>query len=188
MKRNGHACSIPAGSILKKDRELFDYTDSYQSFYSDTEEAIDSTKIGILFFSGKSRLGSTLFAIRNKIVGLFGLKTSGQRSNKQKLLGSFKCEPGDQLGLFKVFHKTENELVLGEDDKHLDFRVSLFLDRLQDDTGRKSLTITTTVKFNNLFGRVYFLFVRPLHKLIVPAMLKGILQRIENDKASTTFM
>ncbi|MEJ8800484.1 DUF2867 domain-containing protein [Pontibacter sp. H249] len=137
-----------------------------------------------MVFSGKSKLGNTLFAIRNKIVGLFGLKTSGQTSNKQKLLDNFKCVPGDQLGLFKVYDKTENEVVLGEDDKHLDFRVSLFLDKLLDDADKKSLTITTTVKFNNFFGRVYFLIVRPFHKLIVQAMLKGILKRIENEKAT----
>ncbi|MEJ8801922.1 DUF2867 domain-containing protein [Pontibacter sp. H249] len=184
MKSNGNTSSIPAKSILKKDSELFDYIDSYQSFFSDTEESIDSTKIGVLFFSGRSKLGSTLFAIRNKIVRLFGLKTSAQLSNKQKLLDSFKCEPGDQLGLFKVFDKTENEVILGENDKHLDFRVSLFLDRLLDEAGQKSLTITTTVKFNNLFGRVYFLFVRPFHKLIVPAMLKGMINRIENEKST----
>jgi uncharacterized protein DUF2867 len=184
MKSYGNTCSIPAKSILKKDSELFDYIDSYQGFFSDTEEIIDSTKIGVLFFSGRSKIGSTLFAIRNNIVRLFGLKTSGQLSNKLKLRDSFKCEPGDQLGLFKVFDKTENEVILGENDKHLDFRVSLFLDRLLDEVGQKSLTITTTVKFNNLFGRLYFLFVRPFHKLIVPAMLKGMIKRIENEKST----
>ncbi|WP_162425804.1 DUF2867 domain-containing protein [Pontibacter pudoricolor] len=185
MKSSGNTHRIPDTSILKKDSELFDYIDSYRSFFSDDEETIDSTKIGVLFFSGKSKVGSTLFAIRNKIVGLFGLKTSGQVSDRQKQRDNFKCEPGDQLGLFKVYNKTENEVVLGENDKHLNFRVSLFLDRPLDNTGRKSLTVTTTVKFNNLFGRVYFLFVRPFHKLIVPVMLKGMIKRIESEKTAS---
>lgn len=183
MKSYGNTCCIPAKSILKKNSELFDYIDSYQSLFYDTEEIIDSTKIGILFFSGRSRIGSTLFTIRNNIVRLFGLKTPGKVSNKLKMRDSFKCEPGDQFGLFKVFDKTENEVILGENDKHLDFRVSLFIDRILDEAGQKSLTITTTVKFNNLFGRVYFLFVRPFHKLIVPAMLKRMIKRIENEKS-----
>jgi hypothetical protein len=184
MKSDGNTCRIPDKSILKKDSKLFDYTDSYQRFFYDNKEAIDSTKIGVVFFSGRSKMADTLFAIRNKIVGLFGLKTAGQISDRQNLLDRFKCEPGDQLGLFKVFDKTENEVVLGEDDKHLNFRVSLLLDRHLDDTGKKSLAITTTVKFNNLFGRVYFLIVRPFHTLIVPAMLKGMIKRIENEEST----
>ncbi|MBJ6118033.1 DUF2867 domain-containing protein [Pontibacter sp. BT310] len=184
MKSNGTSCKIPDKSILKKDSQLFDYSDSYQGSFSDDEGTIDSTRVGILFFSGKSKVTGLLFAIRNKIVGLFGLKTSGQMSDRQKLLNHFKCEPGEQRGLFRVFEKTENEVVLGEDDKHLNFRVSLFLDRISDDTGKKSLTITTTVKYNNLLGRVYFIFVRPFHKLIVPAMLKGMIKRIESEKSA----
>ncbi|WP_162426100.1 DUF2867 domain-containing protein [Pontibacter pudoricolor] len=185
MKSNSQAYRIPDKSILKKDSESFDYIDSYQRFFLDKEGMIDSTKIGVLFFSGKSKVADALFAIRNKVVGLFGLKSSGQPSDRQQRLDKFTCEPGQQLGLFKVFEKTENEVVLGEDDKHLNFRVSLLLDRLLDDTAKRSLTITTTVKFNNLFGRVYFLFVRPFHQLIVPAMLKGIIKRIENEKTTT---
>lgn len=183
MKSNGGSCSIPDRSILKKDSKLFDYSDSYQRSFSDIEGTIDSTKIGLLFFSGRSKVTDILFAIRNKVVVLFGLKTSGQMRDSQKLSDHFKCEPGEQRGLFRVFDKTEDEVVLGEDDKHLNFRVSLFLDRIPDDTGKKSLTITTTVKFNNLLGRVYFMIVRPFHKLIVPAMLKGMIKRIENEKS-----
>jgi hypothetical protein len=32
---------------------------------------------------------------------------------------------------------TNNEVVLGEDDRHLNFRVSLLLDQLQNETGKK---------------------------------------------------
>jgi hypothetical protein len=184
MKSNSNTGIIPDKSVLKKNSGLFDYVDSYQSFFSDDEGTLDATKVGVLFFSGRSKVADALFAIRNKVVGLFGLKTSGQTSDRQQPLENFKCEQGDQRGLFKVFDKTENEVVLGEDDKHLNFRVSLLLDGLHAGTGKKSLTITTTVQFNNLFGRVYFLFVRPFHKLIVPAMLKGMIKRIEKEKTT----
>lgn len=173
---------IPDKSILKKDSELFDYIDSYQRSFSDKEDNIDATKIGKLFFSSGPTWTDNLFAVRNKVVGLFGLKTPGQVSDRQALLDNFKCERGERLGLFKVFDKTENEVVLGEDDKHLNFRVSLFLDEVLEDRERKNLTITTTVKFNNSFGRLYFLPVRPFHKLIVPSMLNGIIRQIESKR------
>ncbi|HJV20387.1 MAG TPA: DUF2867 domain-containing protein, partial [Sediminibacterium sp.] len=70
---------------------------------------------------------------------------------------------------------------LGEDDKHLNFRVSLLINRQSDYCENKKIIISTTVKFNNWFGRLYFLLVRPFHKLIVPIMLKGIIKNIENQ-------
>lgn len=100
------------------------------------------------------------------MVSIFGLKTSGKLTDRQKQLDAFTCEPGEQLALFKVFNKTDNEVILGEDDKHLNFRVSLFLDHKKSETKKKTLTITTTVEFNNWFGRLYFLPVRPFHNLL----------------------
>ncbi len=50
--------------------------------------------------------------------------------------------------------------------------------------GLKTLTISTTVQFNNHFGKLYFLLVRPFHRLIVPAMLKGIIRQIETKSLS----
>jgi hypothetical protein len=80
-----------------------------------------------------------------------------------------------------VFHKTDHEIILGEDDKHLDFRVSLYLDE-NTETNQKQLTISTLVKFNNIFGKLYFMPVLPFHKLIVPTMLKGIIKQIHANK------
>ncbi|MGV0754388.1 DUF2867 domain-containing protein [Empedobacter brevis] len=173
---------LPDKSVLKKENDSFDYIDSYQSSFSDETDTIDSTKVGKLFFAGGPKWIGSLFTARNKIVRLFGLKTPGILADRQKQLDNFKCEKGEQFGLFKVFDKTKNEVILGEDDKHLNFRISLFLDTIADTSEQKNLIITTTVKFNNVFGRLYFLPVRPFHKLIVPAILKGVIKQIENEK------
>lgn len=172
---------IPNNSTLKLDDSSFDYIDSFQKSFLDEADKIDITKIGKLFFASGPKWIDGLFATRNKVVGLFGLKTSDNTTDRQKQLDNFKCEKGEQLGLFKVFEKTDNEVILGEDDRHLNFRVSLLLDKISDKTEQKNLIITTTVKFNNSFGRLYFLPVRPFHKLIVPTMLKGIIKRLENE-------
>lgn len=170
---------LPDQSILNKDEKHYDYIDSYQIEFIDKKNNISPTEIGKAFFLSGPKWVEKLFALRNKIVGLFGLKTSGNTTDRKKQLDNFKCEPGEQLGLFKVFSKTNNEVVLGEDDRHLNFRVSLLLDQLLNETDKKTLTITTTVQFNNWFGRLYFSPVRPFHKLIVPAMLKGIIKELE---------
>lgn len=72
------------------------------------------------------------------------------------MLDNFKCEKCEQLGLFKVFDKTDDEIVLGEDDKHLNFRVSLFIDKQSENKTDKNLIISTTVKFNNWFDDFIF--------------------------------
>ncbi|NJM80195.1 MAG: DUF2867 domain-containing protein, partial [Flavobacterium sp.] len=41
---------------------------------------------------------------------------------------------------------------MGEDDKHLNFRISLFLKQLETDAIKKQITITTVVIYNNWFG------------------------------------
>ncbi len=171
---------LPDQSLLKTDSTPYDYIDSFQGYFFDKDGTVDSTKIGRSFFASGPKWVDKLFAFRNKLAGLFGLKTAGKITNRRKLPDNFTCERGDQFGLFKVFDKTNNEVILGEDDKHLNFRVSLFIDKQAYNTKQKKLIISTAIKFNNWWGRLYFLPVRPFHKLIVPAMLKGIIKNIEN--------
>lgn len=167
--------SIPSDSVLNTIGMKYDYFDSYQDSINDPENNISPTDITKAFFNGGPKWVGKLLNVRNKIVSVFGLKTSTGYEN----IENFKCDPGEQMGLFKVFYKTENEVVLGEDDKHLDFKVSLFLESPKNNIAKKSIIITTTVKYNNWFGRLYFMPVRPFHKLIVPTMLKGIIKELE---------
>lgn len=171
---------LPENSNLNIKDKRYDYVDSFQGAFSDNKNIITSVDIAKAFFSSSPDWVNKLFALRNKIVTLFGLKTSGSLSDLQQQVDNFKCEPGEQLGLFKVFYKTDNEVILGEDDRHLDFRVSLFLDNQKNEQSKKKLIISTTVEFNNWLGRLYFLPVRPFHKAIVPTMLKGIINQLEN--------
>ncbi|MBX9450031.1 MAG: DUF2867 domain-containing protein [Taibaiella sp.] len=110
-------------------------------------------KLENYFFISGPKWIDNLFAFRNKLVGLLGLKTSGRITARQKMLDHFTGEKGEQMGLFKVLDKTTEEIVLGEDDKHLDFRVSLYIDKLTNDNIDKKLIISTAVKFNNWFRK-----------------------------------
>tara|TARA_B100001939_G_C16644548_1_gene489052 strand:- start:90 stop:635 length:546 start_codon:yes stop_codon:yes gene_type:complete len=173
--------SLPNNSILNTSNKEYDYVDSFQGVLNDNENKFTSTDISKAFFSSGPKWVGRLFILRNKIVSIFGLKTSGNISDREKQLENFKCEPGEQLGLFKVFTTTENEVILGEDDKHLNFRVSLILNPKGKKTENKDLIVSTTVEFNNWFGRLYFLPVRPFHKLIVPTILKGMIRDLEKQ-------
>lgn len=108
---------FPSNSLLGNSIE-YDFVDSY-GILINTQKEIDSTTAGKAFFSGSPSWVGKLFNLRNKIVRIFGLKVSTPPVNPEKALANFKCEPGEQLGLFKVFEKNQHEVILGEDDKHL---------------------------------------------------------------------
>ncbi|UTX49816.1 DUF2867 domain-containing protein [Chryseobacterium sp. MA9] len=169
---------FPEKSVLSQGKKDFDYIDSFEGELSHGSRNIDISEIGKAFFTSGPKWGKKMFAFRNKVVGLLGLKT-GSETEKPRLEKDFKCEVGERMGIFKVFDKTDNEIIIGEDDKHLDFRVSLLFDKNKEHLDEKSLTISTTVKFHNWLGVLYFLPVRPFHKLIVPVMLKNMIGQLE---------
>jgi hypothetical protein len=156
----------------------YDYADAYDKEFVSNRKDINSTTVGKLFFSSGPKWMEVLFKLRNRLVKLFGLKTSGTARDKDELLKKFKCKPGEQLGLFKVFEKNEREVVIGEDDKHLNFRVSLLLS--EGIELKRILTITTTVKFNNRFGKIYFAVIKPFHKAVVKSMVNGIIVQLSS--------
>jgi len=98
---------------------------------------------------------TTLMDLRNRLVKPLGLKTGGQDRGQA------------HIGMFPIISTTDEQVILGLDDKHLDFR--LVLDRMPS-TGY--LRLSTAVRCRNIFGRVYLAVVMPFHKLIVPAMLR----------------
>lgn len=181
---NIHPSELPYHSLLKKEAHNCHYVDSFQGVL--TNPNIEISDIGRLFFASEPRWITLLFALRNKLAKLVGLKTPGNFKDRKAQLERFSCEPGEQAGLFKVFSKTDHEIVLGEDDKHLNFRVSLFIDPHTHSTRERKLTISTAVKFNNFFGRVYFIPVRPFHKLIVRIMLRDMLKNSKKQRHQST--
>ncbi|MDP3150501.1 MAG: DUF2867 domain-containing protein [Ignavibacteria bacterium] len=172
--------SLPGNSFLSIFQHQYHYVDSYSVIFESKGKEITVEDIGKAFFSSSPTWINLLLELRNKIVRLFGLKTGATGKYSRQMIDEFKYEPGERFGLFKVFSKSNNELILGEDDKHLNFKVSLLLDKKV--TGENILVVSTVVIFNNWFGRLYFLPVKPFHKLIVPAMVKSVVRQLTNSK------
>ena len=165
--------------MLKAAEASYHYIDGFQGAFADPNNQIGIADVGRAFFTAGPQWIGKLFALRNRIVRVLGLKASDAPSDWQEQLHRFRGEPGEQLGLFKVLGKTANEIVLGEDDKHLDFRVSLLIEPQAAAAHTRMLTISTTVTFNHWFGRLYFLLIRPFHRAIVPSMLNGIIRKLQ---------
>ncbi len=167
---------VPTNSLLFQNK--YDYFDSYQSEFSDPNKKFDILSITKTFMSASPEWIEKLFTLRNKIVGVLGLKTPSQLQDRSMVIQNFNGQPGEKLGFFKVYQRSENEIILGEDDTHLDFRVSLLLEPHHSNV--QKLSITTIVTFHNFWGRLYFFPVKPFHRIIVPVMLKGIIKEIQN--------
>ncbi|GAA4123833.1 DUF2867 domain-containing protein [Aminobacter aganoensis] len=103
-----------------------------------------------------------LMMLRNLLVRPFGLKTGhGDLPPKQKL-----------VGMFPVISEAPERMVLGLDDRHLDFRLLVEVRELG--AGRQEVSATTLVRPHNRFGRIYLAVVMPFHRIIVPAMLARV--------------
>ncbi len=70
-------------------------------------------------------------------------------------------------GGFPVIRQSPDEVLLGFDDRHLDFRIVV-----QVSGGRAMLT--TIVRWHNVWGRTYLRLIMPFHRAIAARMLEGI--------------
>ena len=74
----------------------------------------------------------------------------------------------ERVDFFPVQWEGDDEIVLGEDHRHLDFRLSLL--RRELPTGAE-LIATTVVHAHNAFGFAYLNAIRPFHHLVVRSIL-----------------
>ena len=104
--------------------------------------------------------------VRDAIVAGFGLKTA----KHLKSVGTENRE--SHVGIFKIYSTDQTEIVLGEDDKHLDFRLSLLCSDTPSPLGKRRLIVSTVVHCHNRLGRIYFFLIAPFHRLVVQSSLR----------------
>lgn len=111
-----------------------------------------------------------LLALRDLLVRQVGLKTAAD------LIAAGRADPARHIGLFRIFATTSQEIVMGEDDRHLDFRLSCL--RLpRKDADASTPVVTTVVHCHNRLGRFYIAVISPFHRLVVRALLQRAAQR-----------
>jgi hypothetical protein len=114
-----------------------------------------------------------LMQLRNRSVALFGLKNLGALHAVDTHKPEASYRPGERVGIFTLRSISTDEVVLGDHDHHLDVAVSVLRLPLTPE-GQRPLAVSTVVKTHNLLGRLYMLPVAPLHRRIVPAVLRGL--------------
>ena len=124
-----------------------------------TGQELDAISAATLAFGRAPAWINGLLQLRNVLVAPFRLK-SGQLE-----IGS----PSGRIGIFPVLHQSKNQIILGLDDRHLDFR--LRVDIADRGAAHQTITATTVVRTHNLFGRAYLRTILPFHRVIVKTML-----------------
>ncbi len=157
---------VPAASEIAKQLSGADFFDCYEMPIDHAGRSALDIYLGVI---GKTPAWiDLLMGIRNRVVLLFGLKNLGGLGSIRQNKPAAAYRVGDRIGIFTLLSNTDNEVIMGDSDKHLDVKVSIC--KLAHD-GKQTVASTTVVHIHNLLGRVYMLFVVPLHRRIVPAML-----------------
>lgn len=151
---------VPYSSAYKQYISDIDYSDAYSVILEDETLCIEEIYRNIFIY--RPLWMRNLLMMRNKVVGLFGLKTEVSFDDRKSF------EVGKQVGFFEIYSIEENEIIAGEDDKHLNFRVSVLKQH-------NMLVVSTLVHYNNLFGKVYMMMIAPFHKLIVKVLLRRMI-------------
>ncbi|WP_417277886.1 DUF2867 domain-containing protein [Celeribacter sp.] len=139
--------SLPSTSRLWTKVQNGDFIDGYavKSALSPREAA----NIGLTM----PGWADALLNLRNRIVKPLGLKTETADSGEG--------------AIFPVEYEGTDELIIGTDDTHLNFRICI-----RQDAGR--IHMATWVHRNNALGRAYLMVVKPFHVLIVRDAMRRI--------------
>jgi Protein of unknown function (DUF2867) len=133
-------CALPAQSLLHGYLEPGDFVDCYRC---KSQLDVDTAAARAMAFPGWA---DWLLRVRNVVVKPFGLSAA--------------LPKGNTIGHFPIDQRNETEVILGFDDSHLNFRISVLVD------GTHAYA-STWVHRNNALGRAYLAVIMPFHILIM---------------------
>ncbi|MEM6813010.1 MAG: DUF2867 domain-containing protein [Bacteroidota bacterium] len=145
----------------------------FADIFSTTNHTNSIQEITDLIFNTTPGWIKGLFAVRNKIVYLFGLKSEKPKDYNENY------EVGGYVKFFKIFSISDNEVILGANDSHLNFRALV----KNDKSDYYNIKVITLVEYNNLKGKIYMQLIKPFHRVVVKRMVKNAFRK---ERANTT--
>ena len=156
---------LPPESGIAKAYASTNLVDAY-SIELPSDASTHPETLARFIFSQQAPWVGSLMAVRDAVVGRFGLKTA-----KQLMSLGAQSNTG-RVGIFKIYGTSPTEVVLGEDDRHLDFRLSVLCSTQPSPGGQRHLTLSTVVHCHNRLGRLYIRVIAPFHRLVVQSSLR----------------
>jgi len=163
---DARAVAVPACSNVLTSLKRIDFADAYECPLSKPQ--MDASAAYWAVFGVAPIWVRWLMSLRGHIAIRLGLAHpfDTYQSNAD-LVPTF--QPGVRLGPFTVQSVSAHELIVGDDDKHLNFRISCLK---TESGGRAVITISTVVEIHNSLGRFYMIVVKPFHRFIAPFMVR----------------
>jgi Protein of unknown function (DUF2867) len=158
------AVALPPASRVAGFYASTDLTDAY-AIRLPADASTDPETLARFIFAQQPRWVGQLMGLRDLLVAGFGLKTATQ------LQDPARAGQHPRVGIFRIYETRPHEIVLGEDDKHLDFRLSVLHEPLPG-AGAGQLVLSTVVHCHNRLGRLYILLIAPFHRAVVQATLR----------------
>lgn len=161
--------TVPTPSAVCNGFGKVDFCDAYQVPVQHTELTAQAMYCAIFLHSPK--WVQRLMDVRSVVAKCLGL----QHDFKSKLLDPTVVAHtpwviGRRLGPFIVQAVHDDEVIVGEDDMHLNFRISVLKSIV---AGQTVVTVATVVATHNALGRAYMFCIKPFHRLIARAMINN---------------
>lgn len=139
------AISVPPDVDCASILPGFDFADAYAV---DAPAGINAIEAAQRAFARRAGWIHALLELRNRLVSVVGLKPASSRG-------------------FPIIRKSPEEVLMGFDDRHLDFRIAVTV-------ASGKATVTTIVRCHNFWGRFYLTVIMPFHRLIARRMTERI--------------
>ncbi|QLL15692.1 DUF2867 domain-containing protein [Pseudomonas chlororaphis] len=174
MKSSVSRCSLPPGSSIARHAPGASFIDCQRTLAVDRERS--ALRHALRLMARTPAWIDHLMSLRNRLVQPFGLKDLGRLTRIDLERQDDDYQPGDRVGIFTLVSQTPDEVLLVDQDRHLD--VYLAINRLPlDAQGERPVVLSTLVHPHNRLGRLYMLPVAPFHRFIAPRMLAMLNQR-----------
>jgi hypothetical protein len=163
--------ATPEAAITRADLAPITFADGYGA--SIGAKGITARQVALAVFARQRPWLRRLMGLRNWLVGWFGLQPSPP-----------PIGDGDprQIGTFPIVFESATEIVLGSNDKHLDFRIWI---GVQPSEGGSRVSMSTLVRCHKVFGEVYLTLVLPVHRILSRLMLARALVSLRKTKRAT---
>ncbi|WP_269714876.1 DUF2867 domain-containing protein [Caulobacter sp. NIBR2454] len=153
----------PADTLIATLYDDADLADAFAIALKPEDARLPAEVLALAMMAKPPMWSLALLAIRDAVMGVFGVKSSRQ------ILNDAIAARADHIGMFRILARRDHEVVLGENDRHLDFRLSVMT--RPSPSGGVELVATSIAHCHNRLGQIYLTAIMPFHKLIVRASL-----------------
>ncbi len=165
-----HAVPVPSDSVLAPLYVGADLLDAF-AIQLPAGASDDLEVLARAAFERQAGWIRALTGVRDAVMATVGVKSS-------RAIGAAAAARGwSVIGYLPLLSKSAGELVVGGDDRHLDFRAAILL--RTGAAGGRELVVVTVVHCHNRLGRTYLAVIAPFHRTILRANLERAVRVME---------